>query len=93
TLKKVEGAKSIKDSPIDAVIVNLHESEGAPKVEWLVGRSGALVAGVGDEAFVAAKSGGAKATFSDQDRLTLLRSVLSGSKSPASPAASGSAAP
>ena len=92
TLKKVEGAKSIKDSPIDAVIVNLHETEGAPKVEWLVGRTGALVAGVGDEAFVAAKSGGAKATFSDADRLSLLRATLSGSKSAAAPAASASAA-
>ena len=92
TLKKVEGAKSIKDSPIDAVIVNLHETEGAPKVEWLVGRTGALVAGVGDEAFVAATSGGAKATFSDADRLSLLRATLSGSKSAAAPAASASAA-
>jgi hypothetical protein len=94
TLKKVEGAKAIKDSPIDAVVVHVHESEGAPKVEWLVGRSGALVAGVGDEAFVAAR-GGTKVTLPDADRLSLLRGVLNGSKSGATPApsASGATAP
>ena len=88
TLKKVEGAKAVKDSPIDAVVMNLHESEGAPKVEWLVGRSGSLVAGVGDEAFVVARGGGAKPTFSDADRLALLRGVLNGSKSAPAPSAS-----
>lgn len=85
TLKKLEGAKAVKDSPIDAVTLSVHESEGAPKVSWLVGRSGALVAGVGDEAFAAAR-GGEKATLGDAERQALLRSVLSGSKAPAPPA-------
>jgi hypothetical protein len=90
TLRKVESAKAIKDSPIDAVILNVHESEGSPKVEWLVGRTGSLVAGVGDDAFAAAaaRSGAAKTPLSDSERQNLLRSVLSGSKGAAAPAPS-----
>ncbi|MGC4092138.1 MAG: hypothetical protein QM756_30500 [Polyangiaceae bacterium] len=92
TLKKLEGAKSAKDSPIDAVSVGLHETEGGPKVEWLVGRSGSLVAGVGDESFVvnaAARAAGPKPTLPESERQALLRSVLSGAK--AAPAPSPSA--
>jgi len=82
TLKKHEGAKALKDSPIDQVILGVHESEGAPKVEWVVGRSGGVVAGVGDEAFALAPSadGAAKPKLSEAEKLELLKSVLSAPK-------------
>jgi hypothetical protein len=81
TLKKVEGAKAVKDSPIDELTVGVHESEGAPKVEWVVGRSGGVVAGVGDEAFTlggADKALVAKQKLGAAEKHELLRRVLSG---------------
>jgi hypothetical protein len=89
TLKKQAGAKSIKDSPIDAVILGVHENEGAPRVEWVVGRSGGVVAGVGDEPFAlvaAAGKGDAKPKLSEAEKFELLKPVLTG-------AAAGKAAP
>jgi hypothetical protein len=88
TLKKQEGAKSIKDSPIDEVIVGVHESEGAPKVEWVVGRSGGIVAGVGDEpyALAAAGHGAAKPKLTEAEKLELLKPVLSGASAAGKPA-------
>jgi len=57
TLKKLEGAHGFKDSPIDAIALGLREAEGEPKVEWVVGRSGNTVIGVGDEVFTLGKGG------------------------------------
>jgi hypothetical protein len=85
TLKKQPGAKAIKDSPIDAVIVGVPEGEGGPKVEWVVGRSGGVVAGVGDEPFAisaASRDGAAKPKLSEAEKFEILRPVLSG-RSPA----------
>ena len=61
TLKKLEGAHGFKDSPIDAVALGLREAEGEPKIEWVVGRSGNTVIGVGDEVFGLGKGSDAEA--------------------------------
>lgn len=78
TVKKLEGAKSQKDSPIEAVNVGLREGEGAPKLAWLVGRSGSTVAGVGDEPFAAAPTAAeaAASQLSDSQKLEKLNAVL-----------------
>lgn len=91
TLRKLEGAHGIKDSPIDALVLGLRESEGEPKLEWVVGRFGKLVMGVGDEAFAAAKTDAAS-RLSQGEKLALLRQLLTSTPSPGA-AAPASAAP
>ena len=82
TLRKQVGAKSIKDSPIDAVLLSVQDGEGTPRVEWVVGRSGGVLAGVGDEAYAAPSAVGrgvAKPTkLSEAEKLELLKPMLSG---------------
>jgi hypothetical protein len=90
TLRKVEGAKSVKDSPIDQLMLGLHESEGAPKMEWIVGRSGAVVVGVGDESFVAAHTD-QRSRLSEADKAAKLRATLSPGKAAPTPTPSSSA--
>jgi hypothetical protein len=95
TLHKIEGAKGVKDSPIDQLNFALHETEGGPRVEWVVGRSGGVVAGVGDEPFVlgaADKAAAAKLKLSEAEKLALLRKVLSPTAA-ASASAAASTAP
>jgi hypothetical protein len=52
TLRKLDGAKGLKDTGVDAVAFSAREEENAPLVGWVVGRKGATVVGVGDEVFV-----------------------------------------
>jgi hypothetical protein len=95
TLRKVEGAKPIKDSPLEAIVVGIREGEGAPKVEWVVGRSAGVVAGVGDEIFQlggGAKSGAA-GRLSDAEKLEKLRMVLRPAGSAVAPVPAAPAAP
>jgi hypothetical protein len=52
TMRKLDGAKGLKDSGVDAISFSAREEESAPAVGWVVGRKGATVVGVGDELFV-----------------------------------------
>lgn len=87
TAKKLGGAKTYKDSPIEAVGLGLREADGAPKLEWMVGRLGKIVAGIGDEAFAAASAEAASKRLSESDKMQMLSSVLRSAAAPA-PAAS-----
>jgi hypothetical protein len=88
TAKKLEGAKSFKDSPIDAVTLGVREGEGAPKLEWTLGRSGNVVAGVGDEAFAVGAKEKDGARLSESERMEKLTAVLRGGAGAAAPKAS-----
>ena len=52
TLRKVDGAKALKDTGVDAVSFSTRDEESSPLVGWVVGRKGSTVVGVGDEVFV-----------------------------------------
>jgi hypothetical protein len=52
TLRKVDGAKALKDTGVDAIVFSVREEESSPLVGWVVGRKGGTVVGVGDEVFV-----------------------------------------
>ena len=52
TLRKLDGAKGLKDTGVDAVTFSSRDEESAPLVGWVVGRNGGTVVGVGDEPFV-----------------------------------------
>jgi hypothetical protein len=51
TLRKLDGAKSLKDTGVDAIAFSAREDESSPLVGWVVGRKGGTVVGVGDEVF------------------------------------------
>lgn len=74
-LRKVEGSKTIKPPPIEALAFSLRPDDDAPKLAWFATRSGRLVVGVGDEEFVAEDQSDAtpKATnMSDDQKLAEL---------------------
>ncbi len=52
TLRKVDGAKALKDTGVDAISFSMRDEESSPLVGWVVGRKGSAVVGVGDEVFV-----------------------------------------
>jgi hypothetical protein len=52
TLRKMDGAKALKDTGVDAVVLAMRDEESSPLVGWVVGRKGSTVVGVGDEVFV-----------------------------------------
>jgi hypothetical protein len=84
TLRKLDGAHGIKDSPIDALVLGLRDSEGEPKVEWVVGRAGNLVMGVGDEVFALSAAGAdaAAVQLSRAEKLEKLRTLLVATPAP-----------
>lgn len=96
TLKKLEGAHGFKDSPIDAIALGLREGEGEPKIEWVVGRSGSTVIGVGDEVFALGKGGSDAEVprLSQAEKMEKVQALLAASnKAPApGPSAAASAA-
>jgi len=51
TVRKLDGAKALKDTGVDAVVFSVRDEESAPLVGWVVGRKGSTVVGVGDEPF------------------------------------------
>lgn len=51
TLKKLDGAKTVKGVPFEPLAFARTE-EGGPRVEWVVARNGSSVFGVGDEELV-----------------------------------------
>lgn len=93
TLKKLEGAHGFKDSPIDAIALGLREGEGEPKIEWVVGRSGNTVIGVGDEVFALGKGSDAEVPrLSQAEKMQKVQALLAASNK-AAPAPGPSAAP
>ncbi len=52
TFRKLDGAKTVKKQVYDTVTFGRRADEGSPLVEWVVGRNGARVFGVGDEQYV-----------------------------------------
>lgn len=52
TLRKMDGARGLKDTGVDAIAFSLKDDESSPPVGWVVGRKGGTVVGVGDEVFV-----------------------------------------
>ncbi len=52
TLKKIEGAKSLKGVPLTDPLAFSLAGESGPKLEWVVARRGSTIVGVGDEPHV-----------------------------------------
>lgn len=92
TLAKISGARRVKDSPIDALLLELRDGEGEPKQEWIVGRSGTLVVGIGDEPYALGEGGDASPRLLPRsEKQELLRTVLSGKETSAAGSDAGAA--
>ncbi len=51
TLDKLPGAKRVKKQPYDMVTFARRADDSSPRIEWIAGRKGARVYGVGDEEY------------------------------------------
>ena len=81
TLRKVDGAKALKDTGVDAVSFSVRDEESSPLVGWVVGRKGGVVVGVGDEVFVLrGKADSQAARVPEAKKLELIKAVLSQQK-------------
>ena len=77
TLRKVEGAKALKDTGVDAVVFSMRDEESSPLVGWVVGRKGSTVVGVGDELFVLrGKADSQAARIPEAKKLERVKAVL-----------------
>jgi len=85
TLRKVDGAQSLKKETFEGVTFTLRSDEESPKVEWVVGRKAERIFGVGDEEYALGGDAEAskKASLPLADKLTRLRSLLDGQKAAA----------
>jgi hypothetical protein len=81
TLRKLDGAKGLKDSGVDAISFSAREEESAPAVGWVVGRKGATVVGVGDELFMLrGKPESAALRVPEAKKLERVKAILAGVK-------------
>jgi hypothetical protein len=81
TLRKVDGAKALKDTGVDAISFSVREEESSPLVGWVVGRKGGTVVGVGDEVFVLrGKSEADAARVPEAKKLERVKAILSQAK-------------
>jgi hypothetical protein len=77
TLRKVDGAKGLKDTGVDAIAFSSREEETSPLVGWVVGRKGSTVVGVGDELFVLrGKPESQAARIPEPKKLERVKSIL-----------------
>ena len=77
TLRKVDGAKALKDTGVDALTFSLRDEESAPLVGWVVGRKGSFVVGVGDEVFaLRGKPDSQAARVPDPKKLEVVKALL-----------------
>ena len=77
TLRKVEGAKGVKNLTFDALSFDVRAVEDGPKLGWVAARKGNVVFLVGDEEFVA--TGGQDAAgnlLSQAEKLEKLKSLV-----------------
>ncbi|MEB2311519.1 MAG: hypothetical protein OZ921_12390 [Sorangiineae bacterium] len=82
TLKKLSGAQTLKGTTFDAVSFGLRSDDSSPRVEWVFGRLGARVVGIGDEEAVlgqgAAAEEQAKVALTAEQKLELLKRLVAG---------------
>jgi hypothetical protein len=81
TLRKMDGAKALKDTGVDAITFSVRDEESSPLVGWVVGRKGSTVVGVGDELFVLrGKPDSQAARIPEAKKLERVKAVLAEAK-------------
>jgi hypothetical protein len=97
TLKKLDGAKSLKNAPLEGITFSLRKDDSAPKIGWLVTRRAERVFGIGDEESVL---GGDKSpedvkkiTLTPEQKLDILKHALEGTPSGVAASVDGGSPP
>jgi uncharacterized protein DUF6599 len=81
TLRKMDGAKALKDTGVDAISFSMRDDESSPLVGWVVGRKGSAVVGVGDELFVLrGKADSQAARIPEAKKLERVKAILADAK-------------
>ncbi len=82
TIKKIDRATTLKELVLPALAFSTQRDDAAPKTEWVVGRNGKKVFGVGDEELVLgsghSKDDEARVKLTRPDKVALLQKLLSG---------------
>jgi hypothetical protein len=82
TLRKAHHASVLKDLVFPAVAVSVHRDDSAPKTDWVIGRRGAKVFGIGDEELVLgigkSKEEELKVKPTRDEKFSILRKLISG---------------
>jgi hypothetical protein len=80
TLKSIAGAKGLKGQTFDAMSFERRLDDQSPKINWLVGRSGGKVFGIGDEEHALdtdkPATEAAKVSLSEAEKLEQLKVLL-----------------
>jgi hypothetical protein len=81
TLKKLDGAKVLKDAPVPALSVPRQRTDTSPRVQWVIARHGSRVFGIGDEELVLGADQPpdkrAKVELTEDEKLARLKSLVS----------------
>ena len=81
TLRKIDGAKGLKDTGVDAIAFSTRDEESSPLVGWVVGRKGSTVVGVGDEVFLLrGKADSQAARVPEAKKLERVKAILADAK-------------
>jgi len=81
TLKKVDRASKLKELPFPALAFNQQSSDAAPRTEWVAGRKGSRIIGVGDEELVLgslSKDQEQKVKLTKDAKIALLKRLVQG---------------
>jgi hypothetical protein len=81
TLKKVDRASKVKELFFPALAFGNQSSDAAPRTEWLIGRKGNRLFGVGDEELVlgrGSKEEDEKAKLTRDEKIALLKHLVQG---------------
>lgn len=82
TLKKVDHAQAIKEILFPALSFGTQQGDAAPRTEWVVGRKGTRVFGIGDEELVLggshSKEDEQRAKLTRDEKLALLKKLVGG---------------
>lgn len=90
TLRKVDGAKTLKGPINDALTFSLKEDDSSPKLTWVVARKGSSLLGIGDEEFATGSGPGEgpnPQALGESEKIEELQRLLSTAKSGGAPPA------
>jgi hypothetical protein len=85
TLKKLDGAKNLKNAPVEGLTFSVRTKDSDPKIAWVVTRKGERVFGVGDEESVlsgdTSAGDAAKVSLTQEQKIEVLKRTTEGTTS------------
>jgi hypothetical protein len=95
TLKKLDGAKNLKNAPVEGLAFSVRTKDSDPKIAWVVTRKGERIFGVGDEESVlsgdTSAADAAKVSLTQEQKIEVLKRTTDGTASTGSAAGNSDA--